>query len=98
MKYHVDLGILGEEVAIEVEFTSTPYTPATRDDPAEGGEIDILVVICEKYPALEGVIADHLQDDEAFLSLVKEQQEKDFIEARDAFLHALSVMREMDEA
>ena len=98
MKYYIDLGILGEDIPIEVEFTSTPYTPATRDDPAEGGEIDILVVVCEKYPALEGVIADHLQDDEEFLDFAQERVEEDFREAREDFDHVISLMREMDEA
>ena len=98
MKYYIDLGILGEDIPIEVEFTMTPYTPATRDDPAEGGELMIEALTCFAYPALEGVIAEHLQDDEEFLAFAQEQVEKDFIEAREDFDHVISLLREMDEA
>ena len=30
------------EIAIEVEYAVTPYRPATRSDPAEGGEVEII--------------------------------------------------------
>ena len=98
MKYYVDLGILGEEVAIEVEFAFTRYVPATREDPPEGGELYIVGVVCEKYPTLEGVIADHLQGDEDFLESCQDHDAKQLNAAWEDFQHTMSLMREMDEA
>lgn len=36
--------IMGVDIIAEVRFTATPPIPATHDDPAEGGEIEILGV------------------------------------------------------
>lgn len=35
------IDIAGNDVEIEFSFTATPVVPATWDDPAEGGEIEI---------------------------------------------------------
>jgi len=32
----------GEDVEVEVQYTCTPFIPATHTQPAEGGEIEIL--------------------------------------------------------
>jgi len=32
----------GEDVEVDVQYTCTPFIPATHTQPAEGGEIEIL--------------------------------------------------------
>ena len=37
------------ELVATVEFTATPVVPATWDDPAEGGEVEVLGVVCLEH-------------------------------------------------
>ena len=78
--YYVNLGILGEEVEVEVTYTMTPYIEATMyrsngdpGDPAEGGEIEIEKITCEEYPSLADKIGDILADDDDFLEYLETQ-------------------------
>lgn len=47
----VPIDIAGNQVQVEFEFTCTPLVPATWDDPAEGGEVEIdsAVLLIEKH-------------------------------------------------
>lgn len=47
-----------EDIELEIEYTATPYVPATYWQPAEGGEIEIVEVL---GPAGKGFV---LTDDE----------------------------------
>ena len=55
----IELVICGnsEELVATVEFTATPVIPATYDDPAEGGEVEVVGVVDLFIPEREAVIA-----------------------------------------
>lgn len=62
-----------EEIPVSVDFSATRYYPATWDDPAEGGEIEIeevhsdegkIELSPEEHDALTRWLAENFEDDQ----------------------------------
>ena len=77
------------DIVLDVEFTATPYIPATWDDPAEGGEIEVqdiyLEGLCVTQILAQWVLdkAEEVAGDSA-AELMSDQHDSDMADAAEA--------------
>jgi hypothetical protein len=78
-----------DDIVLDVEFTATPYIPATYDDPAEGGEVEVQAIYLEGLE-ISGILAQWVLDlaeevaGDSATELMRDQRESDMEDEAEA--------------